>query len=118
MYEGEERSATKEYSHKEPQRGQPRSVPRMDEGGVVIQSCTGDGGRPSGTGCQEQVSNHPKLRWSRAMVVSVREKVPLRRDQVSIVETNASEPPMRCRKTKMSSKPGYSRDLGMSPEGA
>jgi len=38
---------------------------------------TGDEGRPLGTGLQEQVSNHLKLRWLRARVVSVKEKVPL-----------------------------------------
>ena len=40
-------------------------------------NCTGDEGRPLGTGLQEQVSNHLKLRWLRARVVSVKEKVPL-----------------------------------------
>jgi hypothetical protein len=30
-----------------------------------------DEGRPLGTGLQEQVSNRPKLHWSRAIVVSV-----------------------------------------------
>jgi len=32
--------------------------------------------RPLGAGLQEQASNHLKLLWSRAMVVSVEEKVP------------------------------------------
>ena len=36
-----------------------------------------DGGRPSGAALQEEASNHLKLLWSRAMVVSVEEKVPL-----------------------------------------
>jgi len=36
-----------------------------------------DGGRPSGVGLQEQVSNHLKLLWSRALVVSVKEKAGL-----------------------------------------
>jgi hypothetical protein len=35
---------------------------------------TKDEGRPLGTGLQEQVSNHLKLLWSKAMVVSVKEK--------------------------------------------
>ena len=33
---------------------------------------------PLGTGLQEQVSNHLKLRWSKARVVSVKEKSRLR----------------------------------------
>jgi hypothetical protein len=33
-------------------------------------------GRDSGAGLQEQTSNHLKLLWSKAMVVSVEEKVP------------------------------------------
>ena len=37
-------------------------------------NCTKDEGRPLETGLQEQVSNHLKLLWSRAMVVSVKEK--------------------------------------------
>ena len=36
-----------------------------------------DEGRPLEAGLQEQASNHLKLRWSRARVVSVKEKVPL-----------------------------------------
>jgi len=38
-----------------------------------------DEGRPLGVGLQEQAPNHLKLLWSRAMVVSVKEKV--RRDR-------------------------------------
>jgi len=41
-------------------------------------NCTKDEGRPLGTGLQGQVSNHLKLLWSRAMVVSVKEKSRLR----------------------------------------
>jgi hypothetical protein len=40
--------------------------------------CTGDEGRPLGAGLQEQVSNHLKLLWSRARVVSVKGKAPLK----------------------------------------
>ena len=32
--------------------------------------------RPLGAGLQEQASNHLKLLWAKAMVVSVEEKVP------------------------------------------
>jgi hypothetical protein len=34
-----------------------------------------DGSRPSEAALQEEASNHSKLRWSKAKVVSVREKV-------------------------------------------
>ena len=44
---------------------------------------------------QEQAPNHLKLLWSRAMVVSVEEKVPQGRDQVGIREMSASEPLMK-----------------------
>ena len=33
-------------------------------------NCTTDEGRPLGTGLQEQVPNHLRLLWSKAMVVS------------------------------------------------
>jgi hypothetical protein len=36
--------------------------------------CTRDKGRPLGAGLQEQASNHLKLLWSKATVVSVEEK--------------------------------------------
>jgi hypothetical protein len=36
--------------------------------------CARDGGRPSEAGLQEQASNSRKLRWSRAIMVSVTEK--------------------------------------------
>jgi len=51
-----------------------------------------DGGRPSGDGLQEQLPNRPELHMLRACVVSVREKVFLREDQVWVKEMNGSEP--------------------------
>jgi hypothetical protein len=39
--------------------------------------CTRDEGGPLGVGLQEQAPNRLKLLWSKAMVVSVEEKVPL-----------------------------------------
>ena len=39
-----------------------------------VHNCTRDEGWPLGVGLQEQASNHLKLLWSRAMVVSVKEK--------------------------------------------
>ena len=35
-----------------------------------MRNCTTDEGRPLGTGLQEQVPNHLRLLWSKAMVVS------------------------------------------------
>ena len=37
-------------------------------------SCAEDEGGPLGVGLQELISNHLKLLWSKAMVVSVQEK--------------------------------------------
>ena len=39
-----------------------------------VRNCTKDEGGPLGAGLQEQASNHLKLLWSKAMVVSVEEK--------------------------------------------
>jgi hypothetical protein len=39
-----------------------------------VRNCTRDGRGPPGAGLQEQASNHLKLRWLRARVVSVKEK--------------------------------------------
>jgi hypothetical protein len=62
-----------------------------------MRCCTSDGGRPSGTAFQEEVSNHRKLRWSKVRVVSVTEKA---RTIASgeIKKVNESEPLMKCRK--------------------
>jgi len=49
------------------------------------------GGGPSGDGLQEQSPNRPELHMLRACVVSVREKVFLRGDQVRVKEMNESE---------------------------
>jgi len=57
-----------------------------------------DGSRPPAIGLQEQIANHRKRLWSRAMVVSVTEKV-LQKHQVWIRKTNAREPPLKCRKS-------------------
>jgi hypothetical protein len=43
-------------------------------GVISVRNCTRDGGRPPGIGLQEQTSNHLKLRWLRARVVSVKGK--------------------------------------------
>ncbi len=49
------------------------------EGGAVyrlteLPCCTRDEGRPLGAAVQAEASNHLKLLWSKAMVVSVKEK--------------------------------------------
>jgi hypothetical protein len=40
-----------------------------------VRNCAKDEGGPLGAGFQEQASNHLKLLWPKAMVVSVEEKV-------------------------------------------
>jgi hypothetical protein len=39
-----------------------------------VRNCTRDEGRPLGAAVQAEASNHLKLLWSKAMVVSVKEK--------------------------------------------
>ena len=51
-----------------------------------------DKGGPLGIGIQEQISNHSKLPRSKGVVVSVGGKIREYFDQVSVRETNASEP--------------------------
>ena len=77
-------------------------------------SCAIDEGRPLEIGFQEQVSNHSKLLRSRAVVVSVGAKARIDLVQVSIRETNESEPfEDASLSTQVSSKPGaYSILLG------
>jgi hypothetical protein len=56
-----------------------------------------DGSSPSEAALQEEVSNHSKLLWTKAMVVSVREKVSNKasgKDQGD----EAIEPLRKCRK--------------------
>ena len=49
---------------------------------------------------QVEASNHLKLLWSKAMVVSVREKAELRLRQVCTMETNTRESLIKCRKRR------------------
>jgi hypothetical protein len=74
-------------------------------------NCTEDEGGPLGAGLQEQASNHLKLRWLRARVVSVKEKAQQRLCQVWIKEMSASEPLMRCRNIRDGVKTGVLGDL-------
>jgi len=47
-----------------------------------------------------EASNRLKLLWSKAMVVSVKVKGEARPRQVSAMETNTSEPLIKCRKRR------------------
>jgi hypothetical protein len=58
----------------------------------AMKSCMADGGGSSGDGLQEQSPNRLELHMLRVCVVSVREKVFLRGDQVRVKEMNESEP--------------------------
>jgi hypothetical protein len=73
---------------------------------IAPRGCTEDEGRPLEAGLQEQASNHLKLLWSKARVVSVKEKSRLRLWQVRIREMNLSEPLMRRRKQEDGVKTG------------
>ena len=62
-----------------------------------MRNCTRDGSRSSEAALQEEASNYSKLRWSKAKVVSVREKVSYKtscKDQGD----EAIEPLLTCRK--------------------
>lgn len=56
-----------------------------------------DGSRPSEAALQEEASNHSKLLWSKAMVVSVREKVSYKISGTGQGD-EAIEPLQKCRK--------------------
>ncbi len=70
---------------------------------------------PLGVGLQEQASKHLKLQWSKAMVVSVEEKVPL--DGISCGPERRAQAnhPMRCRKIKDDVKTGGHLYTRISP---
>ena len=70
---------------------------------------------PLGVGLQEQASKHLKLLWSKAMVVSVEEKVPL--DGISCGSERRAQAnhPMRCRKIKDDVKTGGHLYTRISP---
>ena len=55
-----------------------------------------DGGRSSGIGLQGQVPNRLERHWSKARVVSVKEKAHVMR-QVRIKKANTREPSFKCR---------------------
>ena len=72
--------------------------------------------RPLAAGLQDQAANHLELPWSRARVVSVKEKA-RNTCQVRIGKTSASEPLMKRRKPKVMSKPGSTGCSGISAGG-
>ena len=68
--------------------------------------CTSDEGRPFEAAVQAEASNHPLLLRSRDVVVSELGKGRARPGQVGTVESNASEPLMKCRKRRDDVKTG------------
>jgi hypothetical protein len=69
----------------------------VEDGAFWMRCCAGDGGWPSGTALQGEVSNHRKLLRLRAVVVSVAEKAHVMR-QVRAGKANVSEPLLKRRK--------------------
>lgn len=67
-----------------------------------------DGGRPTETAMQVEVSNHPEVLWTKTRVLSVREKA-VTNSQVWTVEMNEAVNHLRkCRKRRDSIKTGGS----------
>jgi hypothetical protein len=62
-----------------------------------VRNYTRDGGRPSEAALQEEASNHSKLHWSKARVVSVREKGSWKTSGKRQGD-EAIEPLLKCRK--------------------
>ena len=95
-------------------------VSRTHFRGWKMWSCTRDGGRPPEAGSQVLVSNHCKLRPSKAVVVSVAAKGGARTRQVWSGEASESKPSMTCRNSIGDVKTGgaiFSRDqFGGGPE--
>src|SRR4051812_47518482 len=82
-------------------RGLPAGVRHVSvKGGTlpITRSSARDEGRPLGIGFQGRVPNHRKLHRSSAVVVSVPAQGRPPACQMGARKTNASEPPMRCRK--------------------
>ncbi len=73
-------------------------VSRVSPVQTAVRNCTRDEGWPLGFGSQVLIPSYRKLRWSKAMVVSVAEKSGRRSRQARLREASASEPPLKCRK--------------------
>ena len=65
---------------------------------VGVRNCLTDEGRPLGTGLQEQVPNHLRRLWAKAMVVNAEGKGLELPGQVTGKKRTAREPLMKCRK--------------------
>nr|WP_242467205.1 reverse transcriptase domain-containing protein [Ectothiorhodospira shaposhnikovii] len=91
----------------------PRRRTRGRQSSVQL-CCTRDEGRPLGVAVQAGAPNHPLLLPLREVVVSELGKGGARPCQVWTVESNASEPLMRCRKRRDDVKTGTSRYPGTS----
>ena len=87
--------------------------PEVQDEGVSSQAEYEMRDRPLASGVQALVANRLELRWSRARVVSVKEKA-RKTCQVRAGKTSASEPLMKRRNCKLASKPGRLRCPGMS----
>jgi hypothetical protein len=87
--------------------GAPRRRGKEAQDGYLKQPCcTRDKGGPLEIGLQGRVSNHLKLLWPKAMVVSVKGKGTGIPCQVRTTKTNASEPLKTCRKRRDGVKTG------------
>jgi hypothetical protein len=64
---------------------------------IFVRNYRRDGGRPAEAALQEEASNHSKLLWSKAKVVSVREKVSCKISGENQGD-EAIEPLLKCRK--------------------
>jgi hypothetical protein len=65
---------------------------------VGVRNCLTDEGRPLGIGLQEQVPNHLRRLWPKAMVVNAEGKGLGLPGQVTGKKRTARESPMKCRK--------------------
>ena len=77
-------------------------------------NCRRDEGGPLVAAVQAEATNHPLLLPLREVVVSEMGKGSARHCQVRTVESNESEPLMKCRNSKKTSKPGCIENPGKS----
>ena len=95
---------------------EPRCVPReasKRKGGKTPNYRRDEGG-PLVAVVQAEATNHPLLLPLREVVVSEMGKGSARHCQVRTVESNESEPLMKCRNSKKTSKPGCIENPGKS----
>ena len=81
-------------------------------------NCLIDEGRPLGTGWQEQVPNHLRRLWSKALVVSTEGKGLGRTRSGDWQEEDPRKPLMKCRKRRDDVETAGSRYCGISFGGA